>query len=552
MVECFLDDGAVADIDFSGFGVDIGEGMLHPISIISIGEVVTGVGSSGLLTVEGGLDGLLGVDQEVIEFEGFDEVSVPDESSVLGLDVVDLSVDVVHDIDSLLEGLSDSVDGGVLLHGGLHLQSDLSSGDVSVGVPELVEHVEGLLSGVLWEVWVLGTWLEFFLDGLGGGSSEDDDIEQAVGTESVGSVDGGAGGLSGGEETGDDDVLAVSVVENLSLVVGWDTTHIVVNGWDDWGWLLGDVNSGEDLGGFGDTGESEGENFGWEMVQVEVDVVLVWPAPTSLEDLHTHGSGDDVTGGEVLDGGGVTLHESLSERVSQDTTLSSATLREETSGSVDSRWVELDELGVLAGESSTTQHTITVSRAGVRGGAGEVGASPSSRGDDGVVGSDSVDSSVSDGHADDSSAGSLLVHDQVENEVLDEEVAVVPERSPEKCVEHGVSGSVGGGGASVGLDDLLSLDLESLSEIQGLTSEGSLVDSASSNDLIFRASSGEWHSVALQLEDGLWGLLAHIMNSVLVTQKIGSLHGIVGVPSPVIRSHISEGSVDTSLGGNCV
>lgn len=526
--------------------------MLHPVFVVSFGEIVTSVGSSGLLSVEGGLDGLLGVDEEIIELESLDKVGVPDESSVLGLDVVDLGIDVVHDIDSLLESFSDSVDGGVLLHGGLHLESDLGSGDVSVGVPELVEHVKGFFAGVLGEVRVLGAWLELFLDGLGGGSSEDDDIEKTVGSESVGSVDGGAGSLSGGEETWDDDVLAVSVVEDLSLVIGGDSTHVVVDGGDDGSRLLGDVDSGEDLGGFGDTGESEGESFGWEMVEVEVDMVLLGSASTSLEDLHTHGSGDDVSGGEVLDGGSVTFHESFSEGVSEDTTLSSAALREETAGTVDSGRVELDELGVLAGESGTTEHSVTVASAGVGGGAGEVGASPSSGGDDGVVRSDSVDGSVGDGHADDSSAGSLLVHDQIEDEVLDEEVAVVPETSSEEGVQHGVSGSVGSGGAPVGLDDFLALDLETFSEVQGLSSEGSLVDSSGADDLVFWSSSGEWHSVAFEFEDGLGGLLAHVVDGVLVSEEIGSLDGIVGVPSPVIWGHVSESGVDTSLGGDGV
>lgn len=46
-------------------------------------------------------------------------------------------------------------------------------------------------------------------DVVGTGSTEDDDVEKGVGSKSVGTVDGNAGGLSGGVETGDDLVLTV-------------------------------------------------------------------------------------------------------------------------------------------------------------------------------------------------------------------------------------------------------------------------------------------------------------------------------------------------------
>lgn len=42
------------------------------------------------------------------------------------------------------------------------------------------------------------------------------------------------------------------------------------------------------------------------------------------------------------------------------------------------------------------------------------------------------------------------------------------------------------------------------------------------------------------------------MNSILITQPIGTLDGIVHVPSPVVLVHVSKGGVDATLGGDSV
>jgi len=51
--------------------------------------------------------------------------------------------------------------------------------------------------------------LEGLGDVVGASSSEDDDIEKGVGSESVGSVNGNTGGLSSGVESRNDDVVSI-------------------------------------------------------------------------------------------------------------------------------------------------------------------------------------------------------------------------------------------------------------------------------------------------------------------------------------------------------
>ena len=62
-----------------------------------------------------------------------------------------------------------------------------------------------------------------------------------------------------------------------------------------------------------------------------------------------------------------------------------------------------------------------------------------------------MDGSIGDAHAGDSSANSLVVHDEVEPEVFDEESAVIGERPAKEGVQHGMSSAVGHGAGSIGL-----------------------------------------------------------------------------------------------------
>jgi hypothetical protein len=125
-----------------------------------------------------------------------------------------------------------------------------------------------------------------------------------------------------------------------------------------------------------------------------------------------------------------------------------------------------------------------------------------------------------------------ILHNQIDSEVLDEEGAVVAKGLSVEGVEDGMSGTIGSGGAASGLT--------SLSELQGLTSEGSLVDGSV-------GVTREWHSIALQFDDGGWSLAAHILDGVLISEPIRSLDCVVRVPTPVVLAHVSNGSIDSSL-----
>ena len=55
-----------------------------------------------------------------------------------------------------------------------------------------------------------------------------------------------------------------------------------------------------------------------------------------------------------------------------------------------------------------------------------------------------------------------------------------------------------------------------------------------------------------KLDNRLRSFSGHVVNGVLVTEPIGTFNGVVHMPMPVIRMHVSESSVNTTLGSNSV
>ena len=88
IVKSGVDDISVCDLGVLGSGRLVGQGVLHPVDIVSFFEVVSGVGTSGFLSVFSSVDSHLSLNQQIFEFEGLDKVGVPDIASVTKLDIV--------------------------------------------------------------------------------------------------------------------------------------------------------------------------------------------------------------------------------------------------------------------------------------------------------------------------------------------------------------------------------------------------------------------------------------------------------------------------------
>ncbi len=116
-------------------------------------------------------------------------------------------------------------------------------------------------------------------------------------------------------------------------------------------------------------------------------------------------------------------------------------------------------------------------------------------------------------------------HDQVEREIFDEELRVVPERLAVKRVQDRVTGTVGSGTGA--------LHSRAVAEILHVTAEGTLIDLA-----LFGAR--ERHAIMLKLVDGGRRFTRQIFHRVGIAQPVRSLDGIEHMPLPMIRPHIAQ------------
>lgn len=142
LVEGVRDDGTVAELHLAVWLLLEGQGVLHPVVVVTVGVILTGVSATGLLAV-GSRDGSLGTvvkqcqslvphlwiclgrdnlraGQEVLQLQSLDKVRVPDHATVLDTNILKHLVDLVDLADTLIQRLLHTEHADVCLHGLLH------------------------------------------------------------------------------------------------------------------------------------------------------------------------------------------------------------------------------------------------------------------------------------------------------------------------------------------------------------------------------------------------------------------------------------------------
>ena len=339
--------------------------------------------------------------------------------------------------------------------------------------------------------------------------------------------------LAGGVEAGDD----VGVVaQHLGLDVGRHAAHGVVRGRVDRHRLGVGLHAEVGAGELGDVRQLGVDVRRLEVGQVEQHVVLVRAGAAALTHLVGHRAGDDVARREVLDGGGVALHEPLAVGVAQDAALAAGGLGQQDAQPGQAGRVELEELHVLQRQAAAEgdAHAVTGEGVGVGGGLEDLAGAAGGQ-DDGL-GPEDVD--LAGGQLVGHDAGGALVaerarrHQQVEDVELVEELhALLDAVLVERLQDH-VAGAVGGvaGAADRGL-----------TVVAGVAAEPALVDLA-----LGRAVERQAH--LLEVDDRVDGLAAHDLGGVLVDEVVAALDGVEGVPLPVVLLDVGEGGAHAALG----
>ena len=261
-------------------------------------------------------------------------------------------------------------------------------------------------------------------------------------------------------------------------------------------------------------------------------MVLLRSDAAALADFDGHGARDDVARGEVLGRRRIALHEALARAIDQIGAFAARALGDEDAGAVNAGRVELHEFHVLERQAGAQHHGVAVARLRVRAGAGGIGAAIAAGGEDGHLRAEAVDRAVVEIDGDDAAAAAVVVHDEVDGEILDEKLGRVPQRLAVHRVQHGVAGAIGGGAGAL---------RGALAVMRGHAAERALIDLA----VFFPAR--ERQTPMLQLVDRLGRVAAQIFDGVLVTEPVGALYGVVHVPAPVVFAHVAERGGDAAL-----
>src|SRR6516225_10870038 len=129
-------------------------------------------------------------------------------------------------------------------------------------------------------------------------------------------------------------------------------------------------------------------------------------------------------------------------------------------------------------------------------------------------------------------AGTVLAHQQVDCEVLDEEARLVLQALLIKRVQDRMAGAIGGGTSAVGH--------VALGVFGRVPAKAALVDRPG-------LGSAEWHAEMLELDDRRNRLAAHIFDRVLVAEPVGAPDRVEHVPAPIVLFDVAERGTDAAL-----
>ena len=347
--------------------VEPGNGVLHPFGIVAIGVVFVSVRAAAFLAVLRTRHGHVRLCHEIVEFERFDQIAVPDQRAVEDLHVFHPLVDRRQFLDAFSQELAVAENGRVASHRLLHIRTQLGGRGAAIGITEMVETSQGEIGTVLRQFVVARTRLDQFLQTMASSTPKDNEIDQRVRAKSVGAVHRHASCFAHCKQTGDDLLGIAGIARHYFAVeVTGNAAHVVMDGRRNRQRFAGQIDTGEDLSAFGNARQALGQDGRIDMVEMEENVVLFRAHTAAFTHFERHRTADDVARRQILRARGVAFHEPLTFGVGQITALPACAFGDQYAGTVNTRGMELYEFHILQGQASAKHHAATVTGARVR------------------------------------------------------------------------------------------------------------------------------------------------------------------------------------------
>jgi len=255
--------------------------------------------------------------EQILKFESFNEIAIPNRTTISNSDVSESFVDFVDLLDTILERFLCTEDSdvtiivnpflvvrGVVVARYVCITFCMSKRILAVGsgplaclslsklaieaAPKSAE--TGLCSlptnesqsqsaSKKWLSWRGGTdfltLLKSFFDMMSTSPTKNNNIQKRIGTKSIGSMYTHTSSFSSSIQSRHHFLFACLVnSQNFAGIASGDAAHVVVDSRQDGDGFLSDVDTGKDCCCFRDAGETFFEDFRREMRQLKIDVVM--------------------------------------------------------------------------------------------------------------------------------------------------------------------------------------------------------------------------------------------------------------------------------------
>ena len=117
---------------------------------------------------------------QIVEFERFDQIGIPDQRAISDADIGKLGVDLVHRRDAFVEQDIVAEHSSMRLHRFLHFEAQVGGRDWSLGIAEMVEALQRQIGGVRRQRLVRRVRHQLFLEPQTGCAAKDHEIDQRV------------------------------------------------------------------------------------------------------------------------------------------------------------------------------------------------------------------------------------------------------------------------------------------------------------------------------------------------------------------------------------
>src|SRR5690554_4991548 len=511
------------------------DGVLQPVFVVTLGKVVTGVRAATFFTLDRRLGGCVGNLVQVIQLQGFDAGSVEGLAGISQFGLANALADFFQHLQAFFHALTVTEYAEVKLHAVLQILTNLGYIFTFRSTVQTLQACHGALDVFFGSAVNFKAATQLLFNVQASRTTEHNQVKQGVTTQTVSAVYRHTSCFTAGKQARDWLVDAVFVLgQGLATHVGRNTAHHVVTGRNHRNRLFNRVNVSKGTGQLTDTRQTQVQGFFTQVIQLQKNVILVGTTAATFKNLQNHGTGHNVTAGQVFGVRSITLHEALAFGVDQVTTLTPATFSYQNTGTVDTGRVELPHFHVLNRVAGTQRHADTVTGVDQGVGGGRVNTSGTAGSQDRSLGLDVRHFTRLDVDGHNTNHFIFAVLDQIYRVPLVQEGSTTLQVGLVQSVQQSVTGTVSSGTGTGCLGGVV--------RTLGLTTERTLVNTA-------LLSTGERKTHVLQLEYGLGAYGTHVFDGVLVTDIVGALDGVVHVPAPVVVGiSTCDRTGDTALG----